>query len=86
VDFDVVSMSQDPNIKSYTIPVERQGHKAATITATFVIGDNHVNSGEKVAVQYDFVRESGLWLTDDVRGNIAGKPYSLRRHQMSLKN
>jgi hypothetical protein len=87
VDFDVVSMSQDPNVKSYKVTVEKQDNRIATIAANFMIGDNNVKSGETVIVRYDFVRENGSWLVDDVRSSINGKPYSLRRNlEASLKN
>lgn len=87
VDFDVVSMSQDPNIKSYSVTVEKQDDKTTVIAVTFVVGDNNVKSGEKVTVRYDFVRENSRWLIDNIRSSVDGKPYSLRRTlETSLKH
>ena len=78
IDFDFVSMSQDPNIASYTLKTEKRNDQHATIVATFVIGPNHTHTGQKVVVNYDFLREDGAWKIDNVRSSIGKKPWTLR--------
>jgi hypothetical protein len=78
VDFDVVSMSQDPNIGAYVIRTERQDARRATVVATFTIGPQNVRTGQKETVYFDFVREDGAWKIDEIRASIKGVPWSLR--------
>jgi hypothetical protein len=87
IDFDIVSMSQDSNIASYTIATEKRDEQRATIVATYVIGPNHTHTGEKIVVNYDFLREGGAWKIDNARSTIEGKPWTLRENlEMHLKN
>jgi hypothetical protein len=84
MEFDVVSNSQDPNIKSYVLQTESRDEQRATIATTFTIGDNHTHSGQKDTVRYDFVREKGAWKIDNVRLTIEGKPWEMRAHFEAL--
>jgi Protein of unknown function (DUF3828) len=87
IDFDIVSMSQDPNIASYTVVTEKRDEQRATIVATYVIGSNHTHTGQKVVVNWDFLREGGAWKIDNVRSAIDTKPWTLRENlEMHLKN
>ena len=87
IDFDIVSMSQDPSIASYTIATEKRDEQRATIVATYVIGPNHTHTGQKVVVNYDFLREGGAWKIDNVRSRLDNKPWTLRENlEMHLKN
>ena len=78
IDFDAVSMSQDPNIASYVLKTEKRDDQHATVAATFVIGPNSTDTGRKVVVNYDFLREGGAWKIDDIRSAIDKKPWTLR--------
>jgi len=78
IDFDIVSMSQDPNIKSFTVKTEKRDERGVTVVATFTIGSNNIKTGKKEIVRYDFVREDGAWKIDDVRSSVEKKPWSLR--------
>ena len=87
ISFDMVSMSQDPNIASYNIATEKRDEQRATIVATFTIGANNVKTGENEVVRYDFLREGGVWKIDDVRSTIDKKPWTLRDNlKINLRN
>jgi Protein of unknown function (DUF3828) len=77
VDFDPVTNSQEPDVKSFKVVAEKQEAEKATIAVTI---DGH-RARERRAdqiVRYDFVREAGLWKIDDIRGAADGKPWSIR--------
>ena len=87
VDFDPVTNSQDPDVKSFKVAVEKQEADKATIAVTI---DGHQGSRIKPAdgtIRYDFVRDAGRWKIDDIRGSAEGKPWSIRGLLVdSLKN
>ena len=87
IDFDAVSMSQDPNIASYVLMTEKRNDQHVTVVATFVIGPNHTHTGQKEVVNYDFLREGGAWKIDNIRSSIERKPWTLRGNlEMHLKS
>src|SRR5271169_4576650 len=64
VDFDPVTNSQDPDVKSFKVVAEKLEADQAVIAATiaghllrFKVSDN--------TVRYEFVREDGKWKIDD---------------------
>jgi hypothetical protein len=78
VDFDPVTNSQDPDVKSFKVVAEKQEADKATIAVTI---DAHHGPRPKPADQtmrYDFVREAGLWKIDDIRSTADGEPWSIR--------
>jgi uncharacterized protein DUF3828 len=78
VDFDPVTNSQDPDVKSFKVAVEKQEADKATIAVTI---DGHQGSRIKPAdgtIRYDFVRDAGQWKIDDIRGSVEGEPWSIR--------
>lgn len=78
VDFDPVTNSQDPDVKSFKVAVEKQEADKAVIAVTI---DGHQGPRAKPADQtmgYDFVREAGLWKIDDIKGSADGRPWSVR--------
>ena len=87
VDFDPVTNSQDPDVKSFKVAVEKQEADKATIAVTI---DGHQGPRTKPAdgtIRYDFVRDAGRWKIDDIRGSAEGKPWSIRGLLVdSLKN
>jgi len=87
VDFDPVTNSQDPDVKSFKVAVEKQEADKATIAVTI---DGHQGSRIKPAdgtIRYDFVRDAGQWKIDDIRGSVEGEPWSIRGLLVdSLKN
>ena len=78
VDFDPVTNSQDPDVKSFKVSAEKQEADKATIAVAI---DAHQGPRPKPTDQtmrYDFVREAGQWKIDDVKGTADGKPWSIR--------
>ena len=78
VDFDPVTNSQDPDVKSFKVVAEKQEADKATIAVTI---DGHQGPRPKAADQtmrYEFVRETRLWKIDDIKGTADGEPWSIR--------
>ena len=78
VDFDPITNSQDPDVKSFKVVAEKQEADKAVIAVTI---DSHQGRPAKAADQtmrYDFVREAGGWKIDEIKGAVDGTPWSLR--------
>src|SRR6185369_8127722 len=78
VDFDPVTNSQDPDVKSFKVVAEKQGIDHAVIAVTI---DSHQGPSAKPAdqtIRYDLVREAGGWKIDEIKGAVDGKAWSLR--------
>jgi hypothetical protein len=79
IDFDVTTNSQGMEVKSFTAKAESQDDKRATIVVTLTPkGEWLRHSPQDNIVRYDFIREGGRWVIDDVRSTTDGKPWSLR--------
>jgi hypothetical protein len=78
IEFDQVSNSQDPDIKSFAIAVEKQDSGTATLAVTLTESRTRDNPADNV-IRYDFIRDGGHWRIDDIRGTIDGKPWSTRK-------
>lgn len=78
VEFDPVTNSQDPDVKSFTVASEKQSNERTTVAAR--IAGHHGKRAKAVdnIVRYDFVRENGQWRIDDIRGTADGDPWSIR--------
>lgn len=77
IDFDPVSNSQDPDVKSFTPVTEKLDADRATIAVTLAgHRTEHVDAADRV-IRYDFVREGGKWKIDDIRSAVDGKPWSI---------
>ncbi len=85
IDADPVSNSQDPDIASFKVKQERRQAKRATVAAIFTDRTGDRPEPDRT-VRYDFVREGGRWMIDDIRGTTNGALWSTRdRLQHSLK-
>jgi hypothetical protein len=85
IDFDPVSNSQDPDIKSFKVNAEKLEADKASIAVTMVSGHGPRKAGDDV-VRYDFAREVNGWKIDDIKGKADGEPWSVRDMlTMSLK-
>ena len=78
IDFDVVSNSQDPDIKSFDIKTEKQDSGSATLAVTLTGSQPRKVTADDV-IRYDFVRDGAHWRIDDIRGSVDGKPWSVRQ-------
>ena len=77
IDFDPVTNSQEPDVKSFKVVAEKLEADKAVIAATITghllrmkVSDN--------TVRYDFVREDGKWKIDDISGTVDGEAWSIR--------
>ena len=77
IDFDPVSNSQDPDIKSFKVNAEKLEADKATIAVTLTSAEAARKPGDEV-VRYELVREAGGWKIDDIKGKSDGEPWSIR--------
>src|SRR5215469_16553810 len=78
IEFDPVSNSQDPDIKSFKVNAEKLEADKATVAATMVSGHGPRKTSDDDTVRYDFVREGNAWKIDDIKGKSDGEPWSVR--------
>jgi len=78
VEFDPVTNSQDPDVKSFRVTSEKRNDDRATVASS--IAGHHGKRDKAVdnVIRYDFVRENGTWRIDDIRGAADGEPWSIR--------
>ncbi len=78
IDFDPITNSQDPDVKSFKVTAEKQEGDKVTIAVTI---EGHQGPRPKPAdqtVRYQFVQEDGQWKIDDIKGSADGRPWSVR--------
>ena len=87
VDFDPVTNSQEPDVKSFTVVTEKLEADRAVIAVTIVgRGAARAHSVDNT-IRYSFVGDDGLWKIDDISGASDGEPWSIRAMLTdSLKN
>jgi hypothetical protein len=78
VDFDPVTNSQEPDVKSFAVNAEKSDAGTAVIAVTVTGHDAPRANAADAVIRYDFVRDGGHWKIDDIRGAEEGKPWSLR--------
>jgi hypothetical protein len=80
VDFDPVTNSQDPDVKSFAATVEKLDDASATIAVTLTSSGAREPRKHAIdnIIRYDFVRDGGHWKIDDIRGAVDGEPWSIR--------
>ena len=78
-DFDPITNSQAPSVKSFVVTPEKLDSGTAAIAVKMTRGYEKPNANPADAVvRYDFVRDGGHWKIDDIRGAVDGKPWSVR--------
>ena len=87
VDFDPVTNSQEPDVKSFKVVAEKLEGDTAVIAVTIVgRGAPRAQSVDNT-IRYNFVRETGQWKIDDISGASDGEAWSIRGMlNESLKN
>ena len=78
IDFDPVTNSQDPDVKSFKVETEKLDANAALIAVTL---ESHRGKRDKPAdavIRYAFVHEGPAWKIDDIKGAVDGQPWSIR--------
>ena len=87
IDFDPVTNSQDPNVKSFKLDTEKLDAGKALIAVTL---EEHHGKRPKPAdavIRYEFVHEPNGWKIDDIKGSSDGEAWSIRAMlNDSLKN
>jgi hypothetical protein len=87
VDFDPVTNSQDPDVKSFTVVAEKLETDNATIAVTLAARRTRRAKPADDTIRYNYVREAGQWKIDDIKGSSDGEPWSIRTMLTdSLKN
>ena len=77
VDFDPVTNSQDPDVKSFKVEAEKLEADRALIAVTMT-GHGTQRKATDQIVRYDLVREGKDWKIDDIKGASDGEPWSIR--------
>jgi len=77
IDFDPVTNSQEPDVKSFKVAAEKQETDKAVIAAT-ISGRMPRAKPSDNTIRYNFVREDGKWKIDDISGTIDGEAWSIR--------
>ena len=77
IDFDPVTNSQEPDLKSFTVTAEKSEPDKATIAVIFT---SHQTTRKAIdqTVRYDFVRDANHWKIDDIGSATDGQPWSIR--------
>jgi hypothetical protein len=87
IDFDPVTNSQEPDVKSFKVDAEKREADKALIAVTITGHQTPPRKPADQVVRYDFVRDAGAWKIDDIKGASDGEPWSIRAMLTdSLKN
>jgi hypothetical protein len=79
VDFDPVTNSQEPDVKSFTVTPEKLEADKAVIAVTIAGRGAPRAKPADNTIRYDFVRDDGRWKIDDISGSSDGEAWSVRR-------
>ena len=77
VDFDPVTNSQEPDVKSFSVVAEKLEADKAVIAVTIAGRGAPRAKPADNTVRYNFVREGGQWKIDDISGASDGEPWSI---------
>jgi hypothetical protein len=78
VDFDPVTNSQEPDVKSFKVVAEKLEADKAVIAVILTGRNTPPRKPADQTVRYDFVRDAGDWKIDDIKGASDGDPWSIR--------
>ena len=77
IDFDPVTNSEDPDVKSFKVVAEKLETDTALIAVTITGRMARAKPSDDI-VRYKFVREDGKWKIDDISGTSDGEAWSIR--------
>jgi hypothetical protein len=77
VDFDPITNSQEPDVKSFKVAAEKPEADKAAVAVT-IIGHRARKTPADDILHYDFVREGNAWKIDDIKGSADGEAWSIR--------
>ena len=78
IDFDPVTNSQEPDIKSFKVASEKLDADTAVIAVTLTGHGAPPSKQADQVIRYSFVRDNGQWKIDDISGASDGEPWSVR--------
>ncbi len=78
VEFDPVTNSQDPDLKSFTVAPEKLEADHATIAVTLIGHRQDDRKPGDEVVRHEMVREGAAWKIDDIKGSADGEAWSVR--------
>ena len=78
MDFDPVTNSQDPEVKSFKVTSDKLEADKAALSVTMTSHREPRKDSADDTVHYDFVREGGVWKIDDIKGSVDGEAWSIR--------
>ena len=78
IDFDPVTNSQEPDVKSFKVDAEKMEADKAVIVVTITGHRNDRKPADQI-VRYDLVREANSWKIDDIKGSSDGEAWSIRK-------
>jgi len=77
IDFDPVTNSQDPDVKSFKVVAEKLEADKAVIAVTITGRTARAKPSDDI-VRYNFVRDDGKWKIDDISSTLDGEAWSIR--------
>ena len=77
IEFDPVTNSQDPDVKSFKVVAEKLEADKAIIAVTITGRTARTKPSDEI-VRYNFVRDDGKWKIDDISGTADGEAWSIR--------
>ena len=78
IDFDPVTNSQEPDVKSFKVTAEKQEADKATLAVTIEGRNAPARKPADRTIRYEFVRDGTEWKIDDIKGASDGEPWSIR--------
>jgi hypothetical protein len=78
IDFDPVTNSQEPDVKSFKVVTEKRDADKAVIAVTIAGHRAPSPKPEDQVIRYNFVRDDGQWKIDDISGASDGEAWSIR--------
>jgi hypothetical protein len=78
VDFDPVTNSQEPDVKSFKVDTEKLDSARALIAVTITGHNTPPRKPADQVIRYDLVHETGGWKIDDIKGSSDGEAWSIR--------
>jgi hypothetical protein len=78
IDFDPVTNSQEPDVKSFKVEAEKLDAGKALIAVTLT-GHTPRTKPADGTIRYEFVREGANWKIDDISGSSDGQLWSIRK-------
>jgi Protein of unknown function (DUF3828) len=78
VDFDPVTNSQEPDVKSFSAIAEKQDASSAVIAVTLAGHGKPPTKPADAIIRYHFVRDGAQWKIDDISGASDGEAWSIR--------